>query len=58
MTWTKDKYKQFVQQTLTDIMELVAKKNADYACGDDPFANFRISSNVGVEPLTGLWIRM
>lgn len=36
---------------------LMAKKNADYAHGSDPFANFRGSLFLGVEPEIGALMR-
>lgn len=39
---TKKEYLQFHQNFCTLMVEITAKKNADYAgSGDDPFANFR-----------------
>ena len=42
-------------------MELTAGKNRDYTGGDtcdNPFANFDASTDFGVQPLTGICIRM
>ena len=54
----KQQYQQFVRDIMDHMQVLITQKNSDYSDGDDPFANFRISQNVGVDPLTGLWIRM
>lgn len=43
----------------TAALEVMKKKNQDYTGGsDDPFANFRGSLAMGVEPEIGLMIRM
>lgn len=55
---TKAEYREFSKRVLNEMLELVAQKNSDYSHGNDPFANFRISEQVGVDPLLGLWIRM
>lgn len=54
----KKEYRAMVRTVLDEIIKLVESKNSDYSHGDDPFANFRISEQVGVDPLVGLWIRM
>ena len=43
------------------ILSLTANKNSDYTGGetcDNPFANFDASTEFGVDPLTGICIRM
>ena len=43
------------------ILEMTAQKNNDYTGGetcDNPFANFDAASEFGVQPLTGIWVRM
>lgn len=54
----KAQYTELVSQELDGMKELIRAKNADYSHGDDPFANFRLSSRRGVDPLIGLLIRM
>jgi hypothetical protein len=54
----KTQYAKFVDNLLSDMQALIRDKNADYSHGDDPFANFRSASLYGVEPLTGLCVRM
>jgi len=54
----KAEYAQFVEKTFEDMLALIKRKNADYCGkGDDPFANFRRSSAVAVDPLSGLAVR-
>ena len=55
---TRAEYLAFVRQTFDDMLKLIEKKNLDY-CGptDDPFANFRRSTAVNVEPVNGLAVR-
>lgn len=39
-------------------IDLIKAKNADYATGDDPFANFRMSSLVGIPVERAILMRM
>jgi len=54
----KAEYAAFVKDLFQGMQELIQQKNSDYANGTDPFANFRISEQVGVDALRGLFIRM
>jgi len=54
----KQKYIKFVEDTLTELTEVIRRKNEDYSYGDDPFANFNKSKDVGIDPLAGLFLRM
>jgi hypothetical protein len=57
----KEEYLSYIQITLDELQELIRQKNNDYTGGKsnaDPFANFRQAADFGVEPLTGLAIRM
>ena len=54
----KQKYVEFVEDTLTKLTEVIRRKNEDYSYGDDPFANFNKSKDVGIDPLAGLFLRM
>ena len=54
----KKEYQALVDDLFDSMSELIHKKNSDYSNGYDPFANFRISETVGVDPLVGLFIRM
>ena len=51
-------YLEFVKQLNKEMELLVEKKNKDYAQPEDALANFRMSENFGVDPLTGLSIRL
>ena len=54
-------WEEFRAAEIQHIMELTANKNSDYTGGetcDNPFANFDASTEFGVEPLTGICIRM
>jgi len=55
---TKNEFNELVAHTLGDLMEILKKKQNDYTGGRDPFANFRLSTLEGVEPATGLMIRV
>lgn len=61
MKLTKTEYFQLIDKTQSDLRSLIEAKNTDYTGGediDDPFANFRQSEDLGVDPLVGLFIRM
>ena len=57
----KDWWETFRSLEIQHILELTAGKNRDYTGGDtcdNPFANFDASTDFGVQPLTGICIRM
>ena len=57
----KDWWETFRSLEIQCILELTAGKNRDYTGGDtcdNPFANFDASTDFGVQPLTGICIRM
>jgi hypothetical protein len=57
----KTEYLKFAEAELGRVLTIVRKKNSDYTGGvecTDPFANFNISEDFGVPPLTGLCVRM
>ena len=59
--YDKDWYDEFREQVVDKLLDVTAKKNNDYTTGEsanNPFANFDRSSDFGVQPLTGLCIRM
>jgi len=61
MSYNKEWWEAFRRHEVEDILELTAEKNSDYTGGDgcdNPFENFDASSDFGVEPLTGICIRM
>jgi hypothetical protein len=54
-------WEKFRHEEVRSILELTAGKCSDYTGGEsceNPFANFDGSSEFGVHPLTGVWIRM
>jgi hypothetical protein len=55
---TKKQYREFVDDLFYRMKLLIEAKNSDYSPGDDPFANFRISEDIGVDPLKGLFLRI
>jgi hypothetical protein len=55
---TSTSYIEFVEETLLGMVALIKKKNSDYTGGLGPFANFEESLDFGVDPLTGLCLRM
>lgn len=56
---TKVEYMKFIESTFSEMATLIKAKNSDYTAGsDDPFANFRQSVDYGVEPLSGVMVRV
>lgn len=47
---TRDMLVKEVQETFEQCLEILGKKNTDYAKTTDAFANFRLSEMVGVGP--------
>lgn len=59
--YDKDWWEGFRNAEVQGILNLTAMKNSDYTGGDtcdNPFANFDASTEFGVDPLTGVCIRM
>lgn len=59
--YNKDWWNDFREAEIRHIMDITANKNSDYTGGDtcdNPFANFDASTEFGVDPLTGICIRM
>jgi len=57
----KSWWDEFRHAEIRHILDLTAEKNSDYTGGnscDNPFANFDGSIEFGVEPITGICIRM
>lgn len=60
-SFDKEWWASFRQQEIDSILNVTAQKNSDYTGGekcDNPFANFDASVAFGVDPLTGICIRM
>lgn len=55
---TQEEYLLFLHETFTEMEELIRRKNTDYTAGGSAFANFECSMGWGVDPFTGLMIRM
>lgn len=47
-----------MEQTFKECLAIAAAKNNDYAKGDDPFRNFKVSESVGVPVERGIMVRM
>lgn len=43
---------------LEEMKEVFQKKNHDYSSDTDPFANFKLSELVGIDPFKGLLVRL
>lgn len=54
----REEFTEFSYETMMQVHQLMQHKNADYASGDSPFANFEQSLEFGVDPLIGLFLRM
>ena len=61
MEYDKQWWNEFRRKTVEDILELTGKKNDDYTGSreeSNPFQNFDLSDEFGVDPITGVCIRM
>lgn len=59
--YNKEWWEGYRQSEVHYILELTGRKNSDYTGGDEcnnPFANFDASVEFGVDPLTGICVRM
>ena len=59
--YDKEWWEQFRHEEVQYILEFTGRKNSDYTGGDgcdNPFANFDASVEFGVDPLTGICVRM
>jgi len=54
----RDEFIQGIANTYVDCLNIVKKKNADYAVSSDPFLNFRNASVVGVSPERAILVRV
>lgn len=60
-SFDKEWWEAFRRNEIDSILELTGQKNSDYTGGkgcDNPFENFDSSVDFGVQPLTGICIRM
>lgn len=61
MEYDKQWWNEFRRKTVEDILELTGKKNDDYTGSreeSNPFQNFDLSDEFGVDPIIGVCIRM
>ncbi len=58
MAKTKDGLISSVESFYEKGVEIIKKKNDDYATGDDPYKNFRFASLVGVSPERAILVRV
>jgi|TARA_R110002050_G_scaffold167689_2_gene298581 hypothetical protein len=59
--YDKEWWDKFRHEEVQYILEFTGRKNSDYTGGDgcnNPFANFDASVEFGVDPLTGICVRM
>lgn len=55
---TTSEYLEFVAKTMSEMQDLIRRKNADYTNGAGPFANFKQAEDYGVDPFHGLMVRV
>ena len=53
----RDKFMEYIANTYVECVAILQKKNADYASGDDPFQNFRMSKIAGISPEQAILVR-
>lgn len=54
----RDEFIKHLEDTYRECVEIVKKKNQDYAKGDDPFSNFRLSKLISIEPKRAILVRL
>lgn len=47
-----------IEQSYRDCVDIIRRKNQDYADADNPFKNFGASVTVGVDPAKGILVRL
>ena len=55
---TRRQFQDFHVKLCSEAFELMKRKNADYGGESDPFANFRMSALLNLEPEQGVLLRM
>lgn len=55
---THDEFISHIENSYKKAVEILKMKNADYATGEDPFANFRYATLVGVPVERAILVRM
>lgn len=58
MNMTREELFALHDKLTTTAKELMARKNADYGANTDPFANFRMSALLHIQPEFGVLLRM
>lgn len=55
---TKEEFLKDLESTFKICHSISVKKNADYSVNTDPFSNFRMSTQVGVDPARAILVRI
>lgn len=55
---TRDEFIQSIEKTYKDGVNIIKKKNQDYAKNDNPFSNFDLSLLIGVDPKRAILVRL
>lgn len=58
MIKTTEEFLKDLETTFTDCLVIANNKNKDYANSDDPFKNFKMSEQVGVDPARAILVRI
>jgi hypothetical protein len=54
----KEEFFKALEETFATCLAISRKKNADYSGDSDPFKNFRMSEQVGVDPARAILVRI
>jgi hypothetical protein len=54
----RESFFSFIEDSMNQGLEIIKKKNQDYAQGEDPFRNFRNCEAIGVPLARGILVRM
>lgn len=55
---TREEFKKSIEETFNKGLSIVARKNNDYAKGDDPFRNFKFANLVGLSVEKAILVRI
>lgn len=58
MITNNEDFFQELEETYANCLATSRRKNADYAGDEDPFKNFRMSTQVGVDPARAILVRI
>lgn len=55
---TRDEFLNYIQNVYKEALEIIKRKNQDYAKDSNPFSNFDLSRLVGIDPKRAILVRL